>query len=489
MRKWQEFHRVNWFKRLNRWLQAALSLAFVLGLNYLAIRHYTRWDLTRQQLFSLSPETLAYMRQLDAPVKIILAFSPNSPHEKDQILYRYLRNLLKEYDYAGGENITLEFVDVYKELKRSEELARQHKITRPNLALVISGDRRKIVSPEEIMEFEDHVTPVSFKGEKAFTSAILEVSQNAKPKIYFTIGHGERRLGDVSPMSGLSQLALELRMRNFSLETIDLTRSGGVPEGTDLLLAAGPKGPFAEQEVESLRAYLADRDGRVIVLLEPGHAHGLETLLYEWGILSDDMAVLETGDDYKEASGSVLIRQFAPHPITRSLIQNATPVVSGTCRPVRQAPAGPADPRLSVTQIMGSSGESWAERRYNNPGEQPRYDPGVDLPGPVSIAAAAERRSSSRLGIRVTGGRLLVIGSAGLFSNRRISSHGNYRLFFNALNWMLDRDHLLAIPPRPVEDFQMALSRQELLHLVFLFLVLPGAAGSFGLCIFWLRKR
>ena len=47
-------------------------------------------------------------------------------------------------------------------------------------------------------------------------------------------------------------------------------------------------------------------------------------------------------------------------------------------------------------------------------------------------------------------------------------------LILNTINWCLDREQLLAIQPRPVEEFHLLLSRQELTQLSLVLLSLPG---------------
>ena len=57
---------------MNLVLQAVLFLTFVGGVNYLARSHSWRFDLTRYRKFSLSAETLAYLRELSQPVHIVV---------------------------------------------------------------------------------------------------------------------------------------------------------------------------------------------------------------------------------------------------------------------------------------------------------------------------------------------------------------------------------------------------------------------------------
>ena len=62
-------------------------------------------------------------------------------------------------------------------------------------------------------------------------------------------------------------------------------------------------------------------------------------------------------------------------------------------------------------------------------------------------------------------------------------------LFFNAINWTVDRDTQLAIPPRPIERFQLALSQQELVRLRYsLLFIVPGAVALLGIMVYWSRR-
>ena len=487
----EDYKYANWGKRINRFLQFVLSLSLLFGLNFLASRHFTRIDLTLRHLYSLSPETVAYIRQIEKPVKIIVTFSPDSGYELETQLYRYLRNLLKEYEYSGRADkqnkIVVEFIDIYKERQKAEQLANQYGLEEPKMVLVVSEERQRMVLGTDLMDYTNN-RATAFKGEHALTSAIIEVSQPRQSNIYFTVAHGEMRWDDVSPLRGLSQLAQQLKWRNFSLDSLDLTRSTEVPADADLVIVASPQGPFLAQESEALRNYLSKRAGRMIILLSAGRPHGLDDLLYEWGILADDMVVIDPGEDYQLTSREQLIRHFTDHPITGMLVKNNIPVVGGLSRPVRPDPAAALDDHLRTIPLLGSSSQSWAERAYLET-DQAQYDPAVDLRGPVSIAAVSERKISSQLDIDISGGRLVVFGNADIAANQRISAPGNNILILNTINWCLDRNNMLAIPPRPVPNHQLLISRQEMFQLSWVLMILPGGIALLGIIVHTIRRH
>ena len=357
----------------------------------------------------------------------------------------------------------------------------------PNLVVFVGPNRQRVLVPTDILEFEDR-EPTAFKGEQAFTSALVEVSGEAKPTLYFTTGHGEARLDDFDSRRGLSVLVDELRARNIAVLPLDLTQERAIPEDADMVVVADPLGPLSAPAVEALRTYAMERAGRIMLLLGPARRHGLDPLLADWGITTDDAVVLESSSHYLEESGNLLIREFGRHPITEGLIRNQTVVLGGLFRPARPRPDLPADGSLRLTPLASSSASSWGEFLYERRGE-PVFDAGLDLPGPVPVATVAERTLSSHLGIHLPGGRLVVFGTGELFSNQLITTVGNHTLFFSMLNWMLDRDRLLAVPPRRIEKFQLPLSRSDLQAMALWMLIPSALAGLLGLLVWAVRRH
>ena len=136
--------------------------------------------------------------------------------------------------------ITVEFVDIYRQRKRAQELATKYDLTKENTILVASEDKYREINLVGLYEYDDGKTR-GFRGEQLITSAILEVSSKSAQKIYFLVGHGEMRLEDVDTLRGLSQLENFLRERNFQLATLDLALEKTVPEDCSLLVVPSPQ--------------------------------------------------------------------------------------------------------------------------------------------------------------------------------------------------------------------------------------------------------
>lgn len=493
MSKLEDFKVSRWIFSLHSAFQFLLVCSFVMGINTLSITHFSRYDITEDRKYALSPETVSYIQALEEPIRIIVT---QSSAEQDSELGEYytdVENLVKEYVYeaqkSGKGPIEAEFVNVFQQNKRAQQLAEEFGLNQPNLIIIASTKKHRIITPDEVYKMENQ-EKTAFRGEQVFTSALLDVASSDGNKIYFLKGHGELDIDSVDPIKGLSMLTEELRQRNFDIDTLDLTHpEAGIPEDADLLILAGPQQPLLAREVNLLKDYLGDQAGRLIILIDPAINNNLGDLFYQWGILAEDMVVLDNGPDFMMKGGDLLLRRFDPdHPITESIAKNSQSVVVGLCRPIRADIGSPIDDRLTVRPIVGGSETSWGERFYRE--ENLGYDENVDLKGPVSIVVVSERSISSDLGIDIPGGRLVVFGTSNLITNSRLNVLGNFTLILNTLNWALDRNNLLSIEPRPIDKLLITLSQEEMKQLrLALWFLLPGCSAIFGTFIYWLRRN
>jgi hypothetical protein len=472
--------------------QGLLMLALVAGLNFLATRHAWRLDLSRHARHSLSAETLSYLRELPAPVKIIVTLSEDSDDDALHQAFRDIRTLLRDYAEASAANpkapVSAEFIDVY----RNRATAQKYGIENPNTLLVLSGDKRRVVEFSELYSMKDR-EKVAFLGEQAFTAAILDVSRPNRPLVAFLSGHGEMDPTDTDAGRGLSVLRDELRLRNFDLAVLDLAKpeQRTLADQAALLVVAAPQGRYSPDEQEFLRRYLGTHAGRILALLPPGRPHGLDDLLYDWGVLADDVLIADRSAEGSSDTGDlVLTPSDSSHPVISFLYDNKIALRFGPSRSVRVDPGRALDPALSVVPLLGASADAWGERGYRQRGTAV-FDPSTDLPPRLVVGTASERVTpKGKLPFSVRGGRLVVFGGGDWLGNARLAAGGNLSLALATINWLVDRDTQLQLPPRPVDRFQLSLSSSELARLrLALLLILPAITAALGLLVYWNRRR
>jgi ABC-type uncharacterized transport system involved in gliding motility auxiliary subunit len=465
----------------------ALVLAFALTVmvNYLAHRHYARADISRARFYSLSEKTMSLLSTITARVDVIVFFQPDHPAYEDTI------NLLKEYQHACPR-IRIERVDPHRDIGRSEALAKQYELTHINLVIFSTGGRTKIVGADELTEIDYSTVlyggaprPTSFRGEQVFSTALHSLTQERRPVVYFLRGHGERDIHDRDPYSGFSAIAQHIRRDNIEVKDLLLGEARQIPADADALVLPGPTKPLAPQEIDLLRAWLNNK-GRMIILLDTGPTAGLRPLIEEWNIrLNDDVVV----DPARTLTGlDLFVNDYGIHPITRNL-RDVT-CVFYLPRSVEPAPAPddaplPADSPRAIS-LARSSPDSWSESDLE---QRPmRFDALRDRRGPISIAVAAERGAAPEIEMNLRPARLVVIGDTDFLSNGALSG-GNVDFFMSALNWLLEREALMAIAPKPIEEIRLVITREQLARVFWtVVVILPGLVGLFGAAVWWQRR-
>jgi ABC-type uncharacterized transport system involved in gliding motility auxiliary subunit len=491
MRFADSFRAARWVRLANLLLQAILLLTFFGGLNYIALNHAWRFDVTHSHRQSLSAETRSYLDSLDQNIRVVVTLTDDSENPEETQAFRDITGLLREYTYATGKNdhgkIEVEDLDVFKNRKRADELGLDH----ANQVVLLCGDRRRVLTLPEFYRTKVAAKTASreaFQGESVLTAAILDVSSPDKKKIYFLQGHGEINPDDVGPR-GFSLLAGELRQRNFALEGLDLGRTHKVPEDAAVIIIAGQQGRVMPYEEELLRNYLQTRAGRIILMIDPRFQHGLENLLYDWGTIVYDDVIYDSNPQEQDESGNLFLRYFLPHPITQNLIDRNLAVVVGPARVVSDELGRASDDGLTVKKLIATSDTAWGETSYRLQ-LPPQYTPGMDLRGKLGVLVVSERVKPANLPLSVRGGRLAVFGTSDLVTNNRIINYGNLELFISTINWCVDRDTQLNIPARPIERFQLTLSQEELGRLrLGLLLIVPGVVALLGLLVHLTRRR
>lgn len=457
-----------------------IILAFILFgmVNYLAARHYQRFDLTKIKIYSLSDQTKAILGDLGQPVLITVFLQPT--HD----LFPPIRELLQEYRYHGRKNIEVEFIDPARDYARAKLLAEKYKIDEMNLVIFESGEKNKYARTQEIAEYEYQgflgAAPKlkAFKGEEAFTSAILSVTEERRPLIYFVTGHGEKEIQQ-SETQGYSQAGQLLERANFEVQELTLLREEEIPQGADLIVIAGPSVSLAEMEIKELGSFL-DAGGKLLLLIDPLAEPGLGEFLKRRGIeLGSDIVVDPAKRLPFVSAANVFITEYGAHAITEKIQGLATlfPLVR-TVTPAEEIPAG-----ITVTELSKTTASGWGETKTSETEFQ--FNEGEDKKGPVSVAVAMEQELDQK-----KSARMVVIGDSDFIANSQLGNLGNKDFFLNIVHWLAQQEKKISIGPKVPEQIHLNLSASQMGMLQLQVMVLmPFSVLLLGGAVLWRRRK
>lgn len=463
-----------------------LIAALLVMVNYLGWKYHQRFDWTSSRLYTLSEKSENVVRDLERDVDFIVFLQPGDE------LFEPVRELLSQYD-AASQRVRVRYVDPQKDRIEAERLVSQYQITGYGV-VVASGEDRRVIPSGDLAELDfsgmqmgQAPTLSAFKGEQLFTGAILQLNEGRKPRVLFTTGHGERSLDDQGEQ-GLSAIQEILGADNFDIEEWSALGKTAVPAGTDLVVIAGPKSPFLQPELSGLAAYL-NAGGRVLALLDPtlGQAEGtglastgFEGWLGRFGVrLGSDIVVDPPNTIPGFTAATLFSNDYGDHAVTNALVQSRVPVLVSVARSVGRTEAA----GFTVTELARTSDQGWGETNLSALAEVERDD--RDLSGPVSLGVAVEAEKGQ--GRKA---RLVVFGDSDFATNQLIQGNPpNGILLANALNWLVEREALLAIPPRKTEQVRLNLTKEQgwTVYAIAL-LLLPGLAALAGIVV-WSRRR
>ena len=244
-------------------------------------------DCTQDKIYSLSDESRDKLKGIDKEVTITLInYSSNTS----------LVNFMEEYTGLNN-NIKLEKID---DLSSRTDLMTKYSLSADSsLILVNCGDKEKQVTDYDMYTYDYTSYKQIDKTEEAITNAILDVTTDEKPKVYFMSNH---LAYDINYFYTIMQT---VENEANEVDTIDVFANGKVPDDCDCLVITTLKEDITEQERDSLINYIK-AGGKLLLMCGPNvtgvSLTNFQTVLDEYGVSVSNGIVFE-GDSSKMIAG------------------------------------------------------------------------------------------------------------------------------------------------------------------------------------------
>jgi ABC-type uncharacterized transport system involved in gliding motility auxiliary subunit len=368
-----------------------------------AERHSVRWDLTPSRSFSISEVTRNVLKRMPDPIAVV-AFTS----KEDSAQVTDLMGLFR----GAAPNFNYELVD----LDRHPGRARQEGVDRYGKAVLRYHEQKVIVDAER---------------EQAISAGLTLLLRGRPTRVLFLDGHGERPLQEFSAQIGYGQFRQALEQESDQVGTLNLLKTAEVPQGTDLVIVAGPKNDVLEAEADALERYLQG-GGHVMLLIDPVPLPNLSRLAARHGIEAPlDIVVDRSNQLLGSDPFTIPIPTYLSHPITAS---SNTPALFAVARSLEPQPGS----EWHASAVAASYPDAWAMRDFERaakPDEPP--NPQQDRKGPVAVMAAASWSTPKGEA------RLVVVGDSDFAANSFLDLLGNRALVLNAVAWSVSAGELI----------------------------------------------
>mgnify|MGYP006087974697 CR=1 FL=1 len=464
------------YQRLRIGVTTLLGLVVVTNLLGENIRG--RFDLTREDLYTLSSGSKETLGNLSDLVTLKLFISDQLPSELQPTL-RDVRDLISDLNRAGGSNLVVENLnpsdndEVAAEARSLGIIENEFNVLRDDEFEVRRGWfglALLYAEKQEVIPFISGTADLEFR----IASAISVMTTDKRPSITFLTGFGA--LGETS-FPSLTRSLLE----RYEVTSIDLSEDsiGLDPDNTDLVVLAGPKEAVPETKIEEIEEFISKGGGALMLvdkhqisLETPTTSQvttGLEGFLAERGIGVDAGLVMDYGSNSNISMGSQgMFNVIRPYPLWPIALKGGLHATTRDLNGLSVGWATALEVADSITNIerLWTTTEAGAIQPPNSlimPDALLQPDPGGFQT--VTLAVALGGGDSESSNDDPSAGRIIVVGDVDFLEESFVQASPDNLIFAeNAIDWLAQDEALIAIrsktrtPPPMVftSDFQKA---------------------------------
>ncbi len=463
-------------KRTQAIVRVLLVLGILVLMNFISVRIFTRLDLTRNHVYTLSDASKALVGSLDDRVTVKAYFTEDlpAPYNNNR---RTVLDMLNEYRAYAHGNLEYEFIN--PEGDKGEEEAQQAGIP-PVEVQVVNHDRFEVKRAflGLVLQYEDRreVLPVVQNLgslEYDISSALKRLTTRVKKRIGYTTGHQEATLQ-------MMQNAQREIGAQYDLVSVDLSRNEAVPQDLAALLVIAPQSRFTDSAAYAIDQYLM-HGGRVAFLLNGMNANlqqryaqptdvGLSSLLSAYGVRVNGDLVRDAqcaNVSIMQQQGPFQLRSQVPFPYLPAasdfdrgnmIVKDLQSVLFYFVSSLDTS--GVAARGLTADVIVRSSKQSGRQAGFVMLDPMARYTPadfaesGIPLAAVISgsFHSAFTGRTPAPVVSQSPETRIIVVGDGDFMKDEYLGSRANLTFFANIVDYLADDAGLITIRSKDVTE-------------------------------------
>ncbi len=277
----------------------------------LADRFPLKIDITDEGLYTLSEDTVQYLKNIDKEVEITVISSMGEVIQVDDyyqsMYYSYYgvdfnaslqkAGVALENFVAQSPNLSMKVVDIDTDPAFKSQFSKDHpsETLQDGQILIECGNKLQIVPYVDMVFIDTSSTNsqglprVALRTEKLMISAVMAVTEENVPKVAFTTGHNETVTERFESL--LAENTFQVGSINIGTEEIE--------DDVTFIVINAPETDFTLEEIQKLDEFLNnDEQYQKNVVYFPSPTTGekpmLESFLNDWGIATVSGVVLET---------------------------------------------------------------------------------------------------------------------------------------------------------------------------------------------------
>ena len=213
----------------------AIFMALNLGMQKLNL---TPLDFTQEKLYTLTDESKEKVKNIDKTINIYFVGYTDSDSNLD---------LAKQYNKVN-DKITAEAVDA----NNRPDLTQKYGIESGSQGIIVEcGEKSKVLTSQDLVSYDTSTYETVSVAEQKLTGAIVSVSTDKVPKVYFLEGYS-----DFSLSQNMTYLKMLLANEINEIDTLNILTTGKVPDDCDTLVITTPLKDFDDVATTAITDYI-----------------------------------------------------------------------------------------------------------------------------------------------------------------------------------------------------------------------------------------
>ncbi len=430
---------------------------------------YTSFDMTSDDLYSISEQTEQILTSLEEPVRAYWIVQDGSEDETVQRLLESYADLSKNFSYEKVDPVeNPSFAGQYT----SGEIYN-------NSLVVVNSDESKsrFISYYDIFSYsydENYNETVEYSGESALTSAVNYVSTDNQSRVYYLTGHGE----DTIP----TNLTTSMENENLLLSELNLLSEDSVPEDCESLIIYSPARDISAKEIKKIETYLSG--GGTLMLFTDCDAENLENLesmMAKYGIEAVEGMVVEDDSNYFMGNyPNYLMPEIDSHEITDPIADGGYYILL----PVAQGLRINSVDDVETTALLSTTSGAYSKIAGIKATSAEKEDGDIEA-GAEGFALAAAAESSA------DGSKVVWIGSSTIADESidTAVSGANTDFLLNSIGWMCEIEDSVSIRAKTVTSEYLSLTSAQTNRWTTVMVgIIPIGFIAAGIYV-WARRR
>ena len=494
----------------------ALVIAVVVILNIMmnvfAKRSPMKIDITPDNRYELTDESIAAVKALDKDVDIVVtntrdyfeslgnyweSYYTGNYGVPAEVPYEMIPELLDKYSvYAqqGKGSINVKYVDLDKDPDAIAKYKKNYNgdIQRGSM-VIASGDRVRVLNETEVMNMlaADQTAMRSqqlrfvFTGESTLTSAITCVTDAHPVKVAFVKTMNGLAVYDEQTYTNIVE-AFESELLNksgYDCTDIDIAKDEISPEDYDMVVLLAPSLDFTEDIIKKFSDFLYnggkyDRNMVYAPDVSKTNLPNIEEFLADWSIKVENNIILD--DTNAVQTSSQIILSVSDSEAVGTLPNDRLPIISQYTREL--TPISKNNEAI-VKEVLKSSAESYTA-------DITQDEPDYGEKGERDAAILSQKQYSEDFAVYTSS--LLVLGSPTMANPtflQQTSSVNNANVLVNMMNTMTGKESSIAVPDKNLQTSFIAPTSKQLKRIyVVVVWVIPFLIAAVGIVVL-LRRR